>query len=211
MKFKSKILCLLLVLVMLLSVSAVAANENTTLPLKEDSTDQMSVNVETNNGILGISNSEENLGAPDDGTFKALQEKINNTAEGGTLVLENNYTNTDWNFRFGINISKSLTIDGNGFTIDGGKRGRIFQVTAANVTLKNINFVNTNPVDNKGGGAVYWSGANGVLSGSSFVNNYVTVNDYTSGSDGGASDAVRGASPSPDGRTHLPRVRRRRA
>ena len=51
--------------------------------------------IETNNEILGISNSEESLGVPDDGTFKSLQEKINNTAEGGTLVLENNYTNTD--------------------------------------------------------------------------------------------------------------------
>ena len=187
MKFKSKILCLLLVLVMLLTISAVAANENTILSLKEDSTDQMSVNVETNNEILGISNSEYNLGAPDDGTFTSLQKKINNTAEGGTLVLENNYTNTNWNFRYGITISKSLTIDGNGFTIDVRKTGRIFQVTAANVTLKNINFVNTNTIDiNKGGGAVYWSGANGVLSGSNFINNSAAGNDFTNGGDGGA-------------------------
>ena len=69
MKFKSKILCLLLVLAMLLSVSAAAAaNENTTMPFKEDSTDQMSVNVETGNEILGISNNEENLCATYDGT-----------------------------------------------------------------------------------------------------------------------------------------------
>ena len=93
MKFKSKILCLLLVLAMLLSVSAAAAaNENTTMPFKEDSTDQMSVNVETGNEILGISNNEEVLGAPD-GTFNALQDKIDNAA--GVLVLENDYANTD--------------------------------------------------------------------------------------------------------------------
>ena len=73
MKFKSKILCILMLSVLLFSLSAVAANENTTIHLKEDSTDQMSVNVETNNEILGISNSEDNLGAPDDGTFKSLQ------------------------------------------------------------------------------------------------------------------------------------------
>ena len=116
MKFKSRILCLLLVLLMLLSVTAAAAaNENTTLPLQEDSANQMSVNVETNNEILGISNSEKSLGATDnnkilcatdDGTFKALQDKIDNAPLGSVVILENNYTNTDNFDGNGIKISK---------------------------------------------------------------------------------------------------------
>ena len=174
MKFKSKILCLLLVLVMLLSVSAAAAvNENTTMSFKEDSTDQMSVNVETGNEILGISNNEENLCATYDGTFNALQDKIDNAA--GVLVLENDYANTDNFNQNGISISKSLTIDGNGYTIDALKKGRIFQVTASNVILKNINFINGNIYGSgstsRGGGAVYWTGSNGILSGCNFTNN----------------------------------------
>ena len=127
MKFKSKILCLLLVLVMLLSVSAAAAaNENTTMPFKEDSTDQMSVNVETGNEILGISNNEEVLGAPDE-TFVKLYEKINNAQDGDTIDLDRNYINTDhYNDGKGILIQKSITIDGHGFTIDANNFGRTF-------------------------------------------------------------------------------------
>ena len=46
---------------------------NNEVELKENKNQTM------NSNILGISNSEESLGAPDDGTFKTLQEKINNT------------------------------------------------------------------------------------------------------------------------------------
>ena len=175
MKFKSKLLCLLLVFVLLLSVSAVAANETTTQSsFKEVSADPVSVSVESNNEILGISNSEESLGATDNneilcatdgGTFRELQDKIN--AADGVLVLENDYKNSDNFNQNGISISKSLTIDGNGYTIDALGKGRIFQVTASNVILKNINFIN----GEYSGGAILWNGVNGTLSGCSFVNN----------------------------------------
>ena len=49
MKFKSKFICLLLVFVMLLSVSTVVANENTTQSFKEVSADSTPVNVESKN------------------------------------------------------------------------------------------------------------------------------------------------------------------
>ena len=169
MKFKSKILCILLLSVLIFSLSAVAANETTTQSFKEVSADSVSVSVETNDEILGISNSEESLGAPDDGTFKSLQEKINNTAEGDTLVLENDYANTDDFNQNGINISKSLTIDGNGYTIDALGKGRIFSINASNVILKNIKFING--YYSRDGGAVYWGGNNGSLINCTFVNN----------------------------------------
>ena len=77
------------------------------IPFTPRFTDMLSV--ETNNEILGISNSEESLGAPDDGTFKTLQEKINNTAEGDTLVLENDYANcTEERYKELISVRVSL-------------------------------------------------------------------------------------------------------
>ena len=176
-----------------MSVSAVAANENTTQTFKEVSADSVSVSVETKDEILGISNSEESLGATDnnkilcatdDGTFKALQDKIDNAPLGSVVILENDYKNTDNFNKNGITISKSLTIDGNGYTIDALSKGRIFQVTASNVILKNINFVNGNNSD--GGGAVYWSGIYGTVDNCTFVNNSASTggairgpNDYS--------------------------------
>ena len=185
MKFKSKILCLLLVLAMLLSVSAAAAaNENTTMPFKEDSADQMSVNVETGNEILGISNSEEVLGAPD-GTFVDLYDIINNAQDGGTIELDKNYINTDnYNDGKGIQIKKSITIDGHGFTIDAYNIGRTFNVWSGNqniikVTIKNINFINNNFTGYDDGGAVRWGNNSdyGELTNCTFINCQSTKND----------------------------------
>ena len=60
MKFKSKLICLLLVFVMLLSVSTVVANENTTQSFKEVSADSTPVNVESKNEeVLSRKNNEE--------------------------------------------------------------------------------------------------------------------------------------------------------
>ena len=60
MKFKSKFICLLLVFVMLLSVSTVVANENTTQSFKEVSADSTPVNVESKNEeVLSRKNNEE--------------------------------------------------------------------------------------------------------------------------------------------------------
>ena len=81
--------------------------------------------------------------SPDSGTFKELQEKIDNAPEGSTIYLLNNYTYDDSFTSSGITISKSVTIDGNGFTIDGLNKARIFNITAEdNIVLKNIRFIN---------------------------------------------------------------------
>ena len=185
MKFKSKILCLLLVLAMLLSVSAAAAaNENTTMPFKEDSTDQMSVNVETGNEILGISNNEEVLGAPD-GNFGELKTIIDIAQDGDTIDLARNYNNTDVYDNKGIEIKNSITIDGHGFTIDANNIGRTFYVGSQSpfkiikVTIKNINFINNNYTGTNSGGAIMWdsSAHNGQLTNCTFINCQSTKND----------------------------------
>lgn len=57
------------------------------------------------------------------------------------------------NFKDGIEIkSDNIVIDGNGHTIDAKGKIRIFNISAKNVTLKNINFKNGST--NKFGGAV---------------------------------------------------------
>ena len=70
---------------------------------------------------------------------------------------------TDSSLENGIIINKSITIDGQGHTIDGGGKMRIFQVTNnAVVTLKNITFENGKTGENGCGGAVLNDGAKNI-------------------------------------------------
>ena len=77
-------------------------------------------------------------------SFKDLQDLISNAREGSTIKLHTNYTYTDDDSALnnGIIIDRDLTIDGNGFTIDGSNKARIFHVTNHNVIFKNITFIN---------------------------------------------------------------------
>ncbi len=108
-------------------------------------------------------------------TFKDLSQKINDTPENQTLTLADDYRYDEGDVH-GILISKSITIDGAGHTIDANHSSRIFNITADNVVLKNINFVNGNALgkyfsSDVGGGAIYWTGANGNVFNCSFINN----------------------------------------
>ena len=172
MNFKSKIICLLLVFVLFLSVGAVSADEITAQSIIEESKEYSSVSTEiATDEILSASNDAENLASPDDVTFNALQDKINTTSSGDEIKLENNYANSDNFNQTGIIISKPLTIDGAGYTIDAMGNGRIFNITSGNVTLKNINFKNANYTDDFGqGGAIFWNGDFGILENCTFDN-----------------------------------------
>ena len=137
------------------------------------------------------------------GSLYDLNEEIDLAKSGATINLTKDYKyygDSDIN---PIYITKSLTIDGQGHTIDGSNSARIFQISADNVTIKNINFINcksetsgsaiywestagvvsgcsfVNCSAKFNGGAIYWNGASGVVSGCSFVNCY-------SDNDGGA-------------------------
>ena len=61
----------------------------------------------------------------------------------GELKLEKDFTfnkSIDSSFKDGISISKSLTIDGQGHTINGNKLARIFNLRSGELILKNIIF-----------------------------------------------------------------------
>jgi predicted outer membrane repeat protein len=80
-------------------------------------------------------------------------------------------------FPNGVVINKDLVIDGNGHTISGSNAYRIFNITASNVELNNIVFVNGN---SNFGGAIY------VNKGTILNINNVTFNNNTATYRGGA-------------------------
>ncbi|WP_405285060.1 hypothetical protein [Methanobrevibacter sp.] len=86
---------------------------------------------------------EFNYDAKDNGTFMALQKKINDAGKGSTVTLENDYAYDDGFTAGGIFIGKSLTVDGKGHIIDCKNKSRDFSLHGDGIiTLKNIIFKN---------------------------------------------------------------------
>ena len=107
-------------------------------------------------------------------TFLDLNKTINNNTDS-MIVLDRNYTYNetfDGAFKDGVVISRALTIDGNGSTIDGLNTARLFNVTAKNVELSNITFKNGN--SSKYGGAVYFFNGGSII-GCSFISNHASI------------------------------------
>ena len=181
MIMKRKILIFTLILLALFSVASVCAGDvNDTLTASEDvsqieltaTEDNLEKNIDENQVI------EEKF-VEDNGTFTALQQKIDGAEVNSTIVFPNNYYHENDYSANGISISKSLTIDGNGFTIDANNHARIFNITGATVTLQNINFVNGNAAF---AGAVYCKDSNNLtILNCSFSNNHVSGNDKSFG------------------------------
>ena len=103
--------------------------------------------------------------------FSQLQDIINSGNSTINLDSDFKYVSGDSVSSNGIIIDRTLTINGNGHTIDGSDLVRIFSVSASNVVLKNINFTNAKA---NNGAAIYVSGRNLTVENSTFVNNYAT-------------------------------------
>ena len=147
--FNKKYLMLSIFLLSLLTLSVVSASDNATEVISlEESNDAISIG-ETQ--AIGQSE-DDTLMDLDGGTFSDLQRKIDNANASSTITLENNYTYDDGFNKDGILISKEITIEGNGFTIDASKTSRIFNVTSTGVVFKNIIFTNGHAEGN--GGAI---------------------------------------------------------
>ena len=103
-------------------------------------------------------------------TFWALNQKINGNDKNEINLTNDYYYDPAYDSAFtdGIRINRPVTINGNGHTIDAKGQARIFYVGCDNVTINNVTFVNGKRA---GGGAIYWYGANGAVSGSSFTGN----------------------------------------
>ena len=98
------------------------------------------------NSTLKASGEDDVLSEDSELSFKELNTIIRDVDTGGTLNLGANYrynSDSDSSFFNGIDITKSLTIDGNGHSIDGASISRIFNVIGSKVVLKNLLIKNT--------------------------------------------------------------------
>ena len=100
-----------------------------------------------------------------DDSFNSLSDEIQNANQ--TLVLSHDYETTNASNQ--IIISKSITIDGAGHTISAPDVSRVFLVNASDVSIKNINFINSNR-SSLAGGTISWLGDNGSLINCNFTN-----------------------------------------
>ena len=140
MKYKKGLifLCLIICLFMIASVSATdgddtaiqAGNEtiNEVIASEEienqDSTGVVTSNEENDPDEMGMS--EENNLSVRSHSFKELQDIINDAQEHEEINLTNDYS-----LAYGgttLDISKSITLNGNGHTLDGGNLNRIMNI-----------------------------------------------------------------------------------
>ena len=163
-KMKKKIFFILLITCILFSVSGVFAGDINDTAVASDETALVG---ESSDDLKAVSNDENQpvgdikdlITYDDDGTFKALQIKLLLAESGSTINLTQDYKyNNEFNLTAGILISKDITINGNGHTIDGMGKSRIFIINYGDlskqykVTLNNIKFKNGNA--NIYGGAI---------------------------------------------------------
>ena len=187
MKYK-KIIVLAIFLVSLLAVSTVSAADNATSDVVSVEETTVDIVKETADEVVSVENDNqtEDLGATqqedvlqiDDGTFTALQNKINNATPGSTITLENDYYYNEGFSTDGIIITKNLTINGNGHIINGLSKSRIFSLSYDTVkygssddftlTLNKINFLNGYSTGD--GGAI--KSVSGVKYGVKLTNSY---------------------------------------
>ena len=159
---------LLLLTIMILTVSAASAadaDDMANMTSVDDSTDKLANDENSfsalQNDVEGEGTSESSTDNDNElltsenndklsttqGTFSDLNDKIKN-AENGVLDLEYNFTydpEEDDDFKYGISITKNITINGHGFTINGKNSARMFTITGygyEKVTLNNIIFKN---------------------------------------------------------------------
>lgn len=103
-------------------------------------------------------------------TFTELEKIINSSKSGDTINLDYDYEYNDGFSKKGITFDKTLTINGNGHTLDGKNTGRMFVITGKNVVLKNIIF--KNGYSSESMGAIYCRGDKFTLTDCTFINCY---------------------------------------
>ena len=141
MKFK-KISMIVFIIVCLFAVASVSASEADDMIVNQSSANEMAVDeLETGDDEILEQSSDNEEVLADAGTFDELQQKIN-VGYGSAITLDNDYAYEGIGYGDGIKIEMPITIDGAGHTIDARGQARIFYITADNVTIKNITFIN---------------------------------------------------------------------
>ena len=166
---------ILIMAIFLVSIAGVCASDvNDTVIASEDATPieiAQSDDISVDDGqVLEKSNDEEMISEGDVGTFSQLQANISEKY-GGTLELDRNYEYDEGFDINGIEIKNFIAIDGKGHTIDAKGKARAFNVSANDVTIKNLTIKNAYSSDN--GGAIYFN-YNGIVTDCNFTDNTAT-------------------------------------
>ena len=146
-KLKTRVLFISLIILALVSISAVAAADSVNDDIISANQEDFDLSEETNDveqlGANAIDDTDSNdpLTAGESGSFSELQDLIDAAHEGDTIELEDNYLKVSGENP--IIINKTITIDGKGHTIDANYLDAIL-ATNSPVTLKNIVFKNAN-------------------------------------------------------------------
>ena len=121
----------------------------------------------------GVINGTATITITDGTTFWDLNKTINGNTND-TITLDRDYAynqTTDSAFTYGIKITRPVTINGNGHTIDTKGNASVFYVKANNVTIKNLTIKNAY-IRNGYGGAIYLGSVDGcIVSQCNFINN----------------------------------------
>ncbi|WP_298521603.1 right-handed parallel beta-helix repeat-containing protein [uncultured Methanobrevibacter sp.] len=164
---------LIVVLLIILTMCAVSASDDNVTSDSLAVGGDEALQIDMNSDIIADGNAS--------GSFSDLNKIISNSKRGDVIQLDKDYlynNTTDSSFKDGIEISKRITVYGQGHEIDGSNLARIFDVRANSVTLKNISFVNA-----------YASDAGGAINGGERLSVTDCSFENCTGGDGGAVSA----------------------
>ena len=132
MKFKLYFIASLILAILM--VSAVSANDTVSQDIISDNDDNS----------LEITQNEINTETETAKTFMDLYKDISNAT--GVLDIQCNYKyNNETDQNIGITLGMdNFVINGNGHTLDANNQSRIFQIMANNITINNLTLINAN-------------------------------------------------------------------
>ncbi len=144
MNFIKKVVVFTILICICFSISSVAASDvnDTDMAAYEDQ-----VIGDTSDEVI-TSSQDDLISSSNKGTFTELQNIINEAPRGSTITLDKDYTyDSEFNSTKGIEIKKDVTINGNGHTLNGLSKSRIFfimfgELDNHKVVLKDITFKN---------------------------------------------------------------------
>ena len=184
---KKRITTLLIFLLLLICISTVNAEDNnqdnlnltdnlTNLEINDTPLEEFNHSHSQASEILNPPIKAATITAPG-GTFTQLQSIIDSASSGDTIEITGDYSYDSSFSDGGISISKDLTFNGNGHTMNGNNVARIFYISDGTVTFNNLNFINGYEYSsiNEGGGAirVYGSNVYLIIDSCDFRYNYV--------------------------------------
>jgi len=175
-------LILFLLVVIAATVSAVSASDMANDTVADSDTDKIEVSenedINTNNEIIGASDENEGDVLKDGqwGTFTDLQKIIDDADEGVKITLYSNFYCDDDFSGYGITITKPITIDAQGHSLDACQKSSVLLIFSDGVEINNMSLINGYDSGDAGAGA-YVRSSFTAFNYCNFVNNTAGTND----------------------------------